>query len=138
MRAWMGEKQRVTLVLMPSPERILTALSPSLMRGILTTILSASLARCLASFNMPSASVLTTSAFTGPSTMLQISLMSSSKSRPSLDTRLGLVVTPSSKPSSFAFVISSMFAVSIKNFIVPPSFLQSAFSTQLSACDLVS
>ena len=34
--------------------------------------------------------------------------------------REGFVVTPSITPSSFAFLISSMFAVSIKNFISAP------------------
>ncbi len=117
IRACTAEKQRVTLTFTPSTDRILTALRPSFTRGILTTILSASLESSLASFTIPSASVLTTSALTGPSTISHISFIRGLNSRPSLDTREGLVVTPSSRPSSFAFLISSRLAVSIKNFM---------------------
>src|SRR3972149_12063542 len=69
---------------------------------------------------MPSASRLMASALIGPSTIEHISLIRSLKSLPSLDTRDGFVVTPSTSPHSFAFLISAMFAVSIKNFMLPP------------------
>ena len=59
----------------------------------------------------------TVSALTGPSTSLQISRMISMKSRPDFFTRLGLVVTPSTRPSAFNSRISSISAVSTKNFM---------------------
>src|SRR5262245_46659677 len=43
--------------------------------------------------------------------------MTDSNLRPSLATRLGLVVTPSRMPRRAASLISSMFAVSMKNFM---------------------
>ena len=52
------------------------------------------------------------------STMSVISLMTSAKFLPSFAIRDGLVVTPQITPISFAFLISSTFAVSTKNFIV--------------------
>ena len=54
-----------------------------------------------------------TSALTGPLTIWQISSRRVWKSTPSLATRLGLVVTPSSTPRSAARLISSRFAVSM-------------------------
>ena len=65
-----------------------------------------------------SASVAVTSAETGPGTTLQISAIVSSIGRPAFMMREGLVVTPSSKPVSANALISSMSAVSAKNFMV--------------------
>ena len=42
--AWLGEKQRVTLVRMPSSVSAFTAFSPSRMSGTLTTTLGANFA----------------------------------------------------------------------------------------------
>jgi len=53
----------------------------------------------------------------GPSTTFKISFKSSLKFFPSFATRDGLVVTPSKNPIASASLISSIFAVSIKNFI---------------------
>ncbi len=116
-RACEGENTRVTFVLMPSLKRVFVALSPSSVMGILTTMFSCISASALPSFISPSASMLTASALTGPFTIEQISLMISSNWRPSLATSDGLVVTPSTRPHSDAFLISSTFAVSIKNFM---------------------
>ena len=68
---------------------------------------------------MPSASVVVafTSPLIGPSTIDAISAITSSNTLPSFAIRDGLVVTPQITPISFAFLISSTFAVSIKNFI---------------------
>src|SRR5690625_1692702 len=66
---------------------------------------------------MPSASVDTTSALTGPETMDVISSMTCRKSRPSFAIRLGFVVTPAKMPHECTSLISSMLAVSMKNFI---------------------
>ena len=55
-----------------------------------------------------------TSPLIGPSTMDAISLITSTKSLPSFAIREGLVVTPQITPMSFAFLMSSTFAVSIK------------------------
>ena len=68
---------------------------------------------------IPSASVVValTSPLIGPSTIDAISAMTSSKTRPSFAIKDGFVVTPQITPMSFAFLISSTFAVSIKNFI---------------------
>ena len=52
--------------------------------------------------------------------------MTSSNTRPSLAIRDGFVVTPQITPMSFAFLISSTFAVSIKNFIACPSLKSSS------------
>ncbi len=73
---------------------------------------------------MPAASsvVAFTSPEMGPSTMDAISRMTSPKSRPSFAIRLGFVVTPQITPISLAFLMSSTFAVSIKNFIAPCPF----------------
>ena len=78
----------------------------------------------LPSLIIPSAStvVALTSPLIGPSTIEVISLITSVKSLPSLAIREGLVVTPQITPISLAFLISSTFAVSIKNFIVALSF----------------
>jgi len=67
--------------------------------GILTTTFLATFARSRPSRIISSAVTLTTSALTGPgATTAQISLSASMKSRPSFETRVGLVVTPSRMP----------------------------------------
>ena len=48
---------------------------------------------------------------------IAISAITSSKTRPSFAIKDGFVVTPQITPISLAFLISSTFAVSIKNFI---------------------
>ena len=53
----------------------------------------------------------------GPSTIDVISLITSLKSLPSFAIRDGFVVTPQITPISLAALISSTFAVSIKNFM---------------------
>src|SRR5438046_8787591 len=63
---------------------------------------------------MPDASVLTTSALMGPSTIEQISRSTLSKSRPVFATSEGLVVTPSRIPQLCAPPISATSAVSMK------------------------
>ena len=113
----MAEKHRVTFVLIPSSFRAHTALMPSGIRGILTTMFGAHLDSALPSSIISGAVTLRTSALTGPGTMEAISLTTSSKSRPSLNTMLGFVVTPSTRPQSMPCLISSTFAVSRKNFI---------------------
>src|SRR5947209_18286579 len=64
---------------------------------------------------MASASTLTTSALTGPSTMVQISLSRSLKLRPSFATKDGLLVTPSKTPQLAASLISLILPVSKKS-----------------------
>ena len=58
-----------------------------------------------------------TSPLIAPSTIEVISLITSLKSLPSFAINDGFVVTPQIIPISLAFLISSTFAVSIKNFI---------------------
>src|SRR4030042_704111 len=53
-----------------------------------------------------------------PFIILQISSMRDSKSFFSFEIKVGLVVTPSMTPISWAILISSGLAVSIKNFII--------------------
>lgn len=61
--------------------------------------------------------MLVTSAEMGPLTMVLISLITFLKSFPDLYIKVGFVVTPSTKPSSDRDLISSISAVSIKNFV---------------------
>ncbi|BAH82220.1 conserved hypothetical protein [Streptococcus dysgalactiae subsp. equisimilis GGS_124] len=122
-------KIKVTLVLIPSFERMFVAFNPSVVIGILTTTLSCHLAMLLASSTIASAVNPVTSALIGPSTMSQISLITVSKSRPSREIMVGLVVTPSTTPSSLIALIAATLAVSRKNFI---SYLQK-FSILLSS-----
>ena len=104
---------------MPSEESTFTALSPSTVIGIFTTMFGWMAAISRPSLIMPSASTVAfTSPLIGPSTMDVISLMTSVKSLPSFAIRDGFVVTPQITPISFAFLISSTFAVSTKNFII--------------------
>ena len=135
-RAWFAEKISVTFVLIPSAERTLTALRPSTVIGILTIMFGWIAAISLPSLIMPSAStvVALTSPLIGPSTIDVISLITSLKSLPSLAIRDGFVVTPQITPMSFAFLMSSTFAVSIKNFIFYPphnNFLSLVFYTAI-------
>ena len=80
-------------------------------------MLSAILARTAASFIIASYSVAATSAETGPSTIAQISLVTSRMSRPDFMISEGLVVTPSIRPRSLSSLISPTSAVSTKNFM---------------------
>ncbi|EAL05875.1 conserved hypothetical protein [Listeria monocytogenes str. 1/2a F6854] len=111
-------KISVTFVLMPSAVRVWTAFKPSSVIGIFTTTFGAHFARIRASSTILSASRPITSALTGPSTIEQISLITSSNGRPSFAMMVGLVVTPSTKPSSLIRFISDTLAVSKKNFII--------------------
>ena len=70
----MGEKISVTLTRWPSEASALHAFTPSLVNGTLTTMCSSMAARSRPSRIMPAASVATTSALTGPFTVLQICL----------------------------------------------------------------
>ena len=122
--AWFAVKIRVTFVLIPSAVRTLTAFRPSTVIGILTTMFGWIFAISRPSAIMPSASVVValTSPLIGPSTIDAISAITSSKTRPSFAIRDGFVVTPQITPMSFAFLISSTLAVSIKNFIFKSSY----------------
>ncbi len=95
-------------------------MSPSGIIGHLTTTFLWMRASRTPSSTMPGASVLTTSALTGPSTRAQISCSTVSKSRPVFATSDGLVVTPSSTPQLAASRISPTSAVSMKSFIRDP------------------
>ena len=118
--AWFALKISVTFVLIPSAVRTFTAFNPSTVIGILTTMLGWILAISLPSAIMPSASVVVafTSPLIGPSTIEAISAITSSNTLPSFAIRDGFVVTPQITPMSFAFLISSTFAVSMKNFML--------------------
>src|SRR5713226_503368 len=102
---------------MPSPLRYLTALSPSLVSGHLTTTLGATCTSSLPSLTMPSKSVATTSRLTSPGTILQISSTSGRKGRFSLAISEGLVVQPSTRPMATPSRSSVTFAESRKLFI---------------------
>src|SRR5690242_3873609 len=95
--AWAAEKQRVTLTMMPSDRSALQVLSPSGVRGTLTATFLAILASFLPSSSIVLWSVDTVSALTGPGTMAQISLITSSRGRPDFMISEGLVVTPRSE-----------------------------------------
>ena len=96
--AWFAEKQSVTFVRMSRSENVRVATRPASVSGTFTTTLEWIAARCIPSRTMPSASVAVTSADTGPSTIPQISRITSSKTRPDFATSDGLVVTPSTTP----------------------------------------
>jgi hypothetical protein len=119
-RAWLALKHSVTLTMVPPWVSARQALRPSHVSGTLTAMLGAISARWRPSPIMPSASSAVTSALTGPSTRLQISLTTSLKSRPDLAMREGLVVTPSMSPIETSSRMSSMSAVSAKNFMSGP------------------
>src|SRR5512134_2400103 len=98
---------------------MLVALSPSTVIGTLMTMFfGLILASSCPSRIIPGASRAMTSAEIGPSTMAVISVITSRKSRPLLAISEGLVVTPSTSPSSQAARISAISAVSIKNFMM--------------------
>ena len=115
--AWFPLKHKVTFTILPSLERTLQAFKPSQVNGNLTAIFSAISASFRPSATISFAWVATTSALTGPETKSQISLVTSIMSRPDFMIREGLVVTPSTMPRSFNSAISSISAVSTKNFI---------------------
>ena len=115
--AWFALKQRVTFTILPSPDSILQAFSPSQVSGNLTVILEAIFASLRPSAIMAFDSVATTSALTGPETKSQISLVTSIMSRPDFMIKDGFVVTPSTIPRSFNSAIASISAVSTKNFM---------------------
>ena len=117
--AWEGEKQRVTLTLVPPWLSARQALSPSQVSGTLTATLGAMAASVRPSESMVSASVAVTSALTGPGTMSQMFRITSMKSPPDLAMSEGLVVTPSSRPVAARSSISAVSAVSTKNFMRP-------------------
>src|ERR1043165_4677864 len=91
IRAWIGWKQSVRFVLVPSAVEILRALTPSGIVGSLTVMFFAGLERGRASLSISSQVTETTSAETGPGMTSQISRRRVLKSLPSLATRLGLV-----------------------------------------------
>ena len=88
--AWLAEKHSVTLTIVPSPVSALQVLSPSIVSGTLMQTLSAILRRISASLIIVAWSSATTSARTGPSTMPQISFVTSMKSRPDLAISAGV------------------------------------------------
>ena len=116
-RAWFALKHKVTLTMVPSLVSARQAFSPSHVIGTLMVTFLAIFARWRPSASMPSTSMATTSADTGPSTILQISAIVSLKSPPALATSDGLVVTPSSRPMPASSRMSLRSAVSAKNFI---------------------
>src|SRR5690625_979584 len=122
--AWVALKISVTFVLILRSLNAFTAFKPSSVIGTLTVILGAIAANSFPSSIIPSASSAITSALTEPDTSAVISFKRSWKDTPSLATRLGFVVTPAKTPNSCAARISSIFAVSTKNFIIntPPLF----------------
>src|SRR5579859_1400334 len=115
--AWLTEKHRVTLVLMPLSLKKRQAFRPSQVIGSLTVTFGWILDRARPSLFMPSKSIAATSALIGPSTRAQISPITSWMLRPDWRIRVGLVVTPSTRPVSAHLVSSAMSAVSMKNFI---------------------
>jgi hypothetical protein len=119
-RACVGLKHRVTLVLMPSSVQVRTALRPSAISGIFTTMFGRSDDSSRASFIMTSYVVPMTSADTGPLTTSQISSNTSRNFLPVFATSDGLVVTPSTSPMEAASLTSRMSAVSMKNFTRAP------------------
>src|SRR5262249_34027652 len=117
MIAWGAENTSVTFTRMRSSLRALVAFSPSLVIGHFTTIFGCSFAKCRPSSTIPAASRLTVSALTGPFTREQIFSNWSSNVLPSFEIRVGFVVMPSRMPVLATSRISSMFAVSRKNFM---------------------
>ncbi len=103
---------------------------PSAVIGIFTTIFGwiFAISRPSAIISSAFSVVAFTSPEIGPSTISVISLITSLKSRPSFAIRDGLVVTPQMIPMSFASLISSTLAVSIKNFMSASAFHSPFFS----------
>ncbi len=106
--------------MVPASARVLQALSPAQVSGTLTAMFGAIPASSRPSAIIASASSAVTSAETGPGTMPQISAVTSRKSRPDFMMREGFVVTPSTIPVSASDRISSISAVSMKNFMALP------------------
>ena len=102
----------------PSELRVLHALSPSHVKGTFTAIFFAIVTSLRPSAIIVSASVEVTSALTGPSTIEQISFVTSMISLPDFLISDGFVVTPSTMPKSLSSLIWSISAVSTKNFII--------------------
>src|SRR5262249_33159367 len=115
-----AEKHSVTLTRMPSPDRALHTLMPSLVSGTLTIMHGSIFAMSCPCCIMPAKSVAVTSPLTGPLTMPQIFLRLSRKSPGSLASRVGFVVTPSMIPRSASLSMSLMLPVSTNSFITPP------------------
>src|SRR5690625_2384841 len=110
----LGQQRKpiVTFVLIPSFDRMFTDSKPASVIGILTTTFGAHVAIFLASSTISSTVSPITSALTGPSTILHISLIVSSKFLFSFAIIVGFVVIPSTSPKRLIRLISSMFAVS--------------------------
>src|SRR5262245_47106450 len=122
--ACVAENTSVTFTRVPSDASMRHAFTPSRVIGTLTTTCGSMLARSRPSRSMPSVSVATTSALTGPWTMRHISLMIWRASPFSFAIRDGLVVTPSRIPRLASDSMSLMLPVSVKIFIgllLPPS-----------------
>ena len=91
-------KQSVTFVRMSRSESVRVATRPPSVSGTFTTTLGWIAARWTPSRTIPSASVAVTSAETGPSTIPQISRITSSWTLPDFAISDGFVVTPSTTP----------------------------------------
>ena len=115
--AWLAEKHKVTLTIVPSSDSVRQALSPSQVSGTFTATFRAILASFRPSAIIASTSVAATSALTGPGTISQISAMICRKLRPDFAISDGLVVTPSTMPVAASSAISLVSAVSMKNFM---------------------
>ncbi len=87
------------------------------MSGTLTTMFLCHAARPSPSLIISGAVMLTTSALIGPSTISVISMISCLNGLPLLEASVGLVVTPSMRPMSWASLISLVSPLSIKIFI---------------------
>ena len=116
-KAWAAEKHKVTFTIIPFSRRDLQVLRPSTVKGTLTATFFANEAKYSPSSSIFVNSVAVTSALTGPLTIEQMFLIVSAISAPCLAIREGFVVTPSTNPVGINFSISSIFAVSTKNFI---------------------
>ena len=101
----------------PSSDSARQVRSPASVSGTFTATLGAMPRRYRPSASIGSNSVAVTSAETGPGVMEQISAITSAILRPDLAIRLGLVVTPSTRPVSASERISATSAVSTKNFM---------------------
>ncbi len=120
--AWFAENIRVTFVWIPASFNFLTAFKPSGIIGILTTTFGPYFLSLWASSIISAVVVPTTSRLTGPLTILTIWRIMSAGLPFSFDSRVGLVVMPSTNPISLYFLIDSMLAVSRKIFIISCSY----------------
>src|SRR5712691_13156431 len=125
--AWGAEKTSVMLIRIPALLRVFVAFRPSTVHGHFTTMFLCTPAQWRPSRTMPSASVATTSAEMGPFTVSQIWTRISSGSPLSLESSVGLVVTPSITPSAAASRMSFRLAVSRKIFMGPSPGIISPF-----------